>query len=167
MLQSRLRPLPRRQYTHSTTTTNPPPTGHRNENENNNDNNNNNVTESDEEPAEDLFVSFLPHLFPDETPSFHGDPGQHLLYSSPVFGDLQIMVPSYPGQSEKRNEEIAEGASSGGVEEGRKLFAHSLWSAALVVVDAVEKAVMTDGIRDADTDIWSVKGGRVLELGAG
>lgn len=66
------------------------------------------------------------------------------------------MVPSYPGHSEK-----------GSVEEGRKLFAHFLWSSAMVVAERVENA---DGDGDSDEHdggIWKVKGERVLELGAG
>ncbi|KAF9883040.1 hypothetical protein FE257_004294 [Aspergillus nanangensis] len=46
--------------------------------------------------AEDLFTAFLPHLFPEDSPQSHGDPGQFLLYSSPRYGDLTIQVPSYP-----------------------------------------------------------------------
>lgn len=72
------------------------------------------------------------------------------------------MVPSYPGQSEKRNDEIAAG-SMGGVEEGRKLFAHFLWSAAIVVAEGIENADCEGG----EMSIWRVKGERVLELGAG
>ncbi|KAJ5236315.1 hypothetical protein N7489_006406 [Penicillium chrysogenum] len=80
----------------------------------------------------------LTHLFLDDAPSFHGDPGQHLLYSSPRYGDLSIMVPSYPILSEKSSEEIAAGqakpdGSVNQVDEGRKLFAHFLWGAAMVV----------------------------------
>ena len=107
-----------------------------------------------DESAEDLFSSSLSLLFPDDAPSFHGNPGQCLVYASPRYGDLTIMVPSYPGQSEG-NENV--------VERGRKLFAHLLWSAAMVVAEGVE---------DADTGVggsmmWTVKGERVLELGAG
>jgi hypothetical protein len=73
----------------------------------------------------------LPHLFLDDAPSFHGDLGQHLLYSSPRYGDLNIMVPSYPILSEKSSEEIAAGqakpdGSVNQVDEGRKPFAHFL-----------------------------------------
>ncbi|KZN92167.1 hypothetical protein EN45_023160 [Penicillium chrysogenum] len=69
---------------------------------------------------------------------------QHLLYSSLRYGDLNIMVPSYPSSSEKRSEEIAAGqakpdGSVDQVDEGRKLFAHFLWSAAMVVAEGVRK----------------------------
>lgn len=71
------------------------------------------------------------------------------------------MVPSYPSQSEKRSEEIAAGQPGAAgkeseVEVGRKLFAHFLWSAAMVVAEGVEEG-----------GGWTVDGERVLELGAG
>jgi predicted nicotinamide N-methyase len=90
------------------------------------------------------------------------------LYTSPLYGDLEIMVPSYPGQSEKRTEEIAAGMSEKNeIEEGRKLFAHFLWSAAMVVAEGIEKdaAAAADGSKN--NGIWTVKGESVLELGAG
>ncbi|THC88617.1 hypothetical protein EYZ11_011938 [Aspergillus tanneri] len=160
MLHSRLRPLPRRQFTSSAPYA-PPPDFHQ--------------EDVDDESPEDLFTAFLPFLFPDDAPSFHGDPGQHLLYTSPRYGELQIMVPSYPQQSEKRHE--PEEASAGlpqpngqvnKVEEGRKLFAHFLWSAAMVVAEGVEKADALDAVGqlDSDTAMWKVKGHSVLELGA-
>ena len=113
-------------------------------------------TENGESP-EDLFGGSLPTLFPDDAPSFHGDPGQRLIYASPRYGPLEIMIPSYPGQ---------EPSGSGNVEEGRKLFAHLLWSAAMVVAEGVENAD-TDSEDDKDTSMWKVKGESVLELGAG
>jgi predicted nicotinamide N-methyase len=84
------------------------------------------------------------------------------------------MVPSYPSQSERRTEEIAAGLPSedgsvNAVDEGRKLFAHFLWSAAMVVAEGVEKAdtLAAQGEIDPDTAMWTVRGERVLELGAG
>ncbi|PYI07291.1 nicotinamide N-methyltransferase [Aspergillus sclerotiicarbonarius CBS 121057] len=119
-----------------------------------------------DEDSEDLFAAFLPHLFPDDAPSFHGDPGQHLLYSSPRYGDLEIMVPSYPAQSERRPDNPVNQ-----VEEGRKLFAHFLWSAGMVVADGVEKADRLESCgqlsKTDDVAMWRVRGESVLELGAG
>ncbi|TQB72443.1 hypothetical protein MPDQ_006845 [Monascus purpureus] len=168
MLHSRLRPLP------SAPSKQTPDPLFKDEDQ---DNNNNSGNDSDAESPEDVFTSFLPHLFPDDAPSFHGDPGQHLLYSSPVFGDLKIMVPSYPFQSDKRTEEIAVGLSLGAEDEGRvnqvvaerRLFAHFLWSAAMVVAEGVERSVVSaDMHADADgANIWDVRGESVLELGAG
>lgn len=161
MLHSRLRPLPRR----NPTITSAPAPDLKDEDSN-----------PEIESPEDLFGAFLPHLFPDDAPSFHGDPGQHLLYSSPRYGKLEIMVPSYPGQSEKRSEETAAGLEKkdgmNQVEIGRGLFAHFLWSAAMVVAEGVEDADSPemDGETEArreTREIWSVKGESVLELGAG
>ncbi|KAL3468444.1 hypothetical protein BJX64DRAFT_282616 [Aspergillus heterothallicus] len=115
----------------------------------------------DEESTEDLFASSLSSLFPDDAPQFHGDPGQHLLYSS-RFGDITIMVPSYPEQSESRNQKTKMGGLNE-VEEARNLFAHILWSAGMVVADGFERA--HDG--NSDAGMWKVKGETVLELGAG
>ncbi|GAD97811.1 conserved hypothetical protein [Paecilomyces variotii No. 5] len=154
MLHSRLRPLPRRQ--HRPTEAIPRPDFEEEDG-------------IDDEDPEDVFSAFLPHLFPDDAPSFHGDPGQRLLYSSPLYGDLEIMVPSYPGQSEKRSEEIAAGLSGNNeIEEGRKLFAHFLWSAAMVVAEGIEKDATAAAIDGSQNNgIWTVKGDNVLELGAG
>ncbi|KAL5003794.1 hypothetical protein BDV10DRAFT_3308 [Aspergillus recurvatus] len=161
-LHARLRPLPRRLATQ------PPsesaaPTPHFEDQPDGPD---------AEDDTEDLFSSFLPHLFPEDAPQFHGDPGQHLLYSSPRYGELQIMVPSYPSQSQtgERSKEIAEGllrsdSQVNRVEEGRKLFAHFLWSAAMVVAEGLEQADTGSG--NSDAEIWKVQGEKVLELGAG
>ncbi|KAJ5934586.1 hypothetical protein N7466_004133 [Penicillium verhagenii] len=97
-------------------------------------------SELDEDP-EDLFESFLGHLFPDDTAAWHRDPGQHILYSSPHYGDLQIVIPSYPEQSDKSTESVTgqeedkKEDSTNQVEASRKPFAHILWSAALVVAE--------------------------------
>ncbi|KAE8384703.1 hypothetical protein BDV23DRAFT_31085 [Aspergillus alliaceus] len=161
MLHSRIRALPHRHRPPSSSASAPPPDFH-------------DEDSIEDESAEDLFSAFLPHLFPDDAPSFHGDPGQHLLYCSPRYGDLEIMVPSYPHQSKNRSEEIAAGlpredGQSNPVDEGRKLFAHFLWSAAIVVAEGVEKAdhLSSLGQLDSDTAMWKVAGERVLELGAG
>lgn len=87
------------------------------------------------------------------------------------------MVPSYPGQNEKRMEEIAAGLSGpdnngelNEVDKGRKLFAHFLWSAAMVVAEGVEDAAAAAaGKKNVRMEkmMWNVKGHRVLELGAG
>ncbi|KAI9367038.1 hypothetical protein BJX61DRAFT_547880 [Aspergillus egyptiacus] len=161
MLHFRIRALPRRQTAHPPSSAPPPTFNDPSQKENEEDD------DEEEEDPEDLFTSFLPHLFPDDAPPFHGNPGQHLLYSSPRYGDLTIMVPSYPGQHEDRSKEIAAGQPdpNGGVnkvEEGRKLFAHLLWTAAMVVADGIEK---DDG--DSSSGMWKVEGERVLELGAG
>ncbi|PYI31619.1 hypothetical protein BP00DRAFT_305023, partial [Aspergillus indologenus CBS 114.80] len=130
-----------------------------------------------EDEAENIFTAFLPHLFPDDAPQFHGDPGQCLLYSSPHYGDLTIQVPSYPDQSgsassSPQNSDSDSSADSvedsnsdpDQVDAQRKLFAHILWSAGLVIAEAVEDAHA--GREHAD-ETWKAEGEKVLELGAG
>lgn len=177
MLHSRLRPLPRRGRPAQKPTEG-----------NNNDSTavapdfssiHGDENEVNEEDAEDIFSAFLPHLLPDDAPQFYGDPGQLLRYDSPLYGPLTIMVPHYPEQSENRKEEIAAGLKKDGsqqdnginkVDEGRKLFAHFLWSSAMVVAHGVEDADAIEkksGSKNSDKMMWSVKGHRVLELGAG
>jgi hypothetical protein len=111
---------------------------------------------------EDIFSSALSSLFTDDTQNSHGSPGGSLTYTSPVFGDIELQVPAHPD-----------------VEEGRKLFAHYLWNASLIVAEGIECAsvgVGVDGDRNGQTDgrrrgdwnsRWNVRGKKVLELGAG
>ena len=172
MLQSRIKPLP---STSASTS-----------------NNNDDATNDD---AEELFTAFLPHLFPDEAHSCLGDPGQTLIYSSPLYGDLRITVPGYPalntstvgsdsvepastanGTENQTADEINDGVG-GSVEDSRKLFAHYLWGGAMVIAEGIEEAdklardsglqTNTDDIGIARTKKWSASGQRVLELGAG
>ncbi|KAH8692916.1 putative nicotinamide N-methyltransferase [Talaromyces proteolyticus] len=169
MLQSRLRPLPRKDQTSQKTPTQNLQTIQA---EVSQLNEHNLQDEEEDDDVEDIFSAFLPHLLPDDAPQFHGDPGQRLRYSSPMYGDLTIMVPHYPGQSENRNDEIAAGLHTENranqVEEGRKLFAHFLWSAAMVVAAGVEDAAAAKkNSTGEDKLMWSVDGHRVLELGAG
>jgi predicted nicotinamide N-methyase len=166
MLHSRLRPAPRRNpSTTSPTTAAPAPDFHDADG----------ISDVEESP-EDVFGAFLAHLFPDDAPSFHGDPGQYLLYSSPRYGELEIMIPSYPDQTGKKSEEVAtgldkkEGANQ--AEDGRQLFAHFLWSAGMVVAEGVENASCQATENDSAAqkearEIWSVDGETVMELGAG
>ncbi|KAJ5724167.1 hypothetical protein N7488_002202 [Penicillium malachiteum] len=131
MLHSRLRPLPHRPVV-------PVADSHE--------------SFSDEEAPEDHFEAFLAHLFPDDVSSFHGVPGEHLLYSSRRYGDLDIM-----------------------------LQAHFLWGAGMIVAESVESAdVPNSALSDAATEsedsisnstwernIWSARGEHLLEFGAG
>ena len=88
------------------------------------------------------------------------------------------MVPSYPSQSDKPSEEVAAGLARedgkvNDVEQERKLFAHFLWSAAMVVAEGIENAAALESGSGSvssgnnDTALWRVNGERVLELGAG
>jgi nicotinamide N-methyltransferase len=111
---------------------------------------------------EDIFSSALSSLFTDDTQNSHGSPGGSLIYTSPSFGDITLQIPAHPD-----------------VEEGRKLFAHYLWNASLVVAEGIERASVekTFGVGENDEGNsggeewnprwWNVRGKRVLELGAG
>ncbi|KAK2767428.1 hypothetical protein FQN54_003584 [Arachnomyces sp. PD_36] len=146
--------------------------------------------DEDDEDPEDLFSCFLPHLLPDDAPSFHGDPGKILLYSSslPDMKELEIMVPGYPDEKDKKDgtgvnavkeegKDIADVMGKEGTDDGRMLFAHYVWSAALLVAEGVEGAVVAEtranenGMGCAKVERkdmrWSVRGENVMELGAG
>ncbi|PYH43910.1 putative nicotinamide N-methyltransferase [Aspergillus saccharolyticus JOP 1030-1] len=135
------------------------------------DNDNNDDASAD---AEDLFTAFLPHLFPNDAPQFHGDPGQYLLYTSPRYGNLTIQVPSYPEQSGNASSATQDPGSeapafpiesdSSQLEKRRTLFAHILWSSGLVVAEAVENA---HAAHEHVDPMWKMEGEKVLELGAG
>lgn len=114
--------------------------------------------------AEDIFSSALETLFTDDTQQSHGVPGQSVIYRSPRFGDVYLQIPVHPDQ-----------------DVGRRLFAHYLWNAGVVVAEGIERAscegVGTEG-QGADGGVlggrmrwdgrfWDVRGLDVLELGAG
>ncbi|KAI5303714.1 hypothetical protein KEM56_007259 [Ascosphaera pollenicola] len=131
--------------------------------------------------AESLLSSFLPHLFPDDTPVCLGDPGQALAYSSPQWGDMEIWVPDYGSSSSSSNDDGAkdtsDGKGDGDVEANRKLFAHYLWGGALVIADEIERRYRVkngaDSVEESalgnvrEEELWDVEGKNVLELGAG
>jgi hypothetical protein len=126
--------------------------------------------------VEDIFSSALSNLFTDDTQNSHGVPGQSVYYDSPRFGRISLRIPAHPD-----------------VEEGRKLFAHYLWNAGVIVADAIESAsasasastghnahdsasasaeVSQDDNQDQtgvewNNRYWDVRGRRTLELGAG
>ncbi|PGH17289.1 hypothetical protein AJ79_01172 [Helicocarpus griseus UAMH5409] len=125
--------------------------------------------------AEDLFTSFLPHLFPDEAPPCLGDPGKAVIYASDVWGDVTVMVPDYPkGDEQDDTLDTMRGGDEdgreGAVEEGRRLFAHYLWGGGLVIAEGIERAIQAQGNEDGGRVkdlIWNVDGETVLEVGAG
>lgn len=108
--------------------------------------------------SEDFFSSALPVIFTDHVQNSHGTPGSSVTYHSPRFGEIVLRIPAHPD-----------------VEEGRKLFAHYLWNAGVVVADAIEVASQDEAEPDTDkrrggewdTRYWDVRGKNVLELGAG
>lgn len=146
--------------------------------------------EDQDDEAEDHLSSFLHHLFPDEAPPCLGEPGQSLLYSSDLFGDLTVKLPDYSsstttttttddhpeskGTQTEAEASITEENEQGDVETGRRLFAHYLWGGALVIAEGIEAATRIEReSKDhilgevADAKRWSVKGHKVLEVGAG
>lgn len=89
-----------------------------------------------EESPGDLLGTVLAHLFPNNAPQFHGDPGQRLLYSSPRYGELEIRLPSWPGETMKNEDagvETEKKEKSNQAEEGGRLFAHHLWTAGMLL----------------------------------
>jgi hypothetical protein len=109
----------------------------------------------DPEP-EDIFQSSLHAIFPDDSQNSHGNPGDTLIYRSPHYEDIKIILPVHPEQ-----------------DAGRQLFAHYLWNAGILVADMIEQAshsgrsVIEPETPDSHQDFWDVRGQRVLELGAG
>ncbi|KAJ5338060.1 hypothetical protein N7452_004788 [Penicillium brevicompactum] len=94
--------------------------------------------ELDESP-EDLFSAFIAHFYPGS-----GNPSEETVAPQP-----------------KGDESINQ------VDAGRKLFAHFLWSAGMVVAEGVEMADEPGSEGTEARDIWAVEGESVLELGAG
>lgn len=110
---------------------------------------------ADPEP-EDIFHSSLPALFSDDTINSHGNPGDTLIYQSPLYGEITVHVPVHPDR-----------------DVSRLLFAHYLWNAGVVVADKIESAsrchqrMSEHESPECDRHFWNVRGERVLELGAG
>lgn len=80
------------------------------------------------------------------------------------------MLPVYPGEDDGGEK----GEGNVDTEDGRRLFAYFLWSAALIVAQGMEEtaameaeAEETKYVLHKDEMRWSVKGENVLELGAG
>lgn len=99
-----------------------------------------------ESSSEDIFSSAIDLIFPDETRNFHGSSGSHVIYKSRQFGDVRL--------------ELADPES----EDRRKLFAHYLWNAGLLLAEFLEAPVATS---NADASTWDIRRHQVLELGAG
>ena len=119
------------------------------------------VLPSDSGPEpEDIFSSALATIFTDDTKNSHGTPGSSIIYKSPRFGDIELRIPVHPDE-----------------EQGRKLFAHHLWNAAVIAADAIESAsqrkssgapqVDSEALTQWDQRYWDLRNKAVLELGAG
>ncbi|EGP87915.1 uncharacterized protein MYCGRDRAFT_39862 [Zymoseptoria tritici IPO323] len=96
--------------------------------------------DGEEEEAEDIFAFAAGLIFPGDTRIVHGDERSVIVYRSQRFGDIEL-----------RNADPQS-------EDERRLYAHYLWNAGLKMAELISSEV------DAR---WSVKGHRVLELGAG
>ncbi|RMZ20677.1 hypothetical protein D0859_15321 [Hortaea werneckii] len=94
----------------------------------------------DEDP-EDIFASAPGLIFTDDFQNLHGDKGYTIVYKS-RWGPIEL----------KTADPQAEGE--------RQLFSHYLWNASISLAERISY----DG--DGGDNTWSVKGERVLELGA-
>lgn len=94
---------------------------------------------------EDIFASAPGFLFTDDLKNQHGDPGDLIIYKSVVYGDIELRTADPNGEEE------------------RNLFSHYLWNAGVLMAERVS------GLRlpEEEKEIWSVRGEKVLELGAG
>ncbi|KAK0842540.1 hypothetical protein LTS02_016425 [Friedmanniomyces endolithicus] len=95
----------------------------------------------DEEPK-DIFASAPGLIFTDDTRNHHGDPGSIIVYKSKRFGDVELRTVDPEREDE------------------RQLFSHYLWNAGIKMAELISSTA-------AEEAHWSVKGERVLELGAG
>jgi predicted nicotinamide N-methyase len=87
---------------------------------------------------EDYLFSCLGVIFPDDITNHHGDRGFSVIYLSPTYGSITLSLADPQG------------------EHNRRLFSHFLWNAGVQLAEFIE-----------EDEAWSVRGERVLELGAG
>ncbi|QDS73690.1 hypothetical protein FKW77_003025 [Venturia effusa] len=127
-----------------------------------------------EPEPEDIFQYSLGLIFTDDLQIQHGDPGTTVKYRSNGYGDLEFELADPQGEEE------------------RTKFAHYLWNAGVLMSELVggrgrERDGKRDSLQESDEEAWgkrtfktgewwlaeheeekwSVKGERVLELGAG
>ena len=144
-----------------------------------------------DETEEDIFSSSLGALFTDDQVNQHGGPGSRVMYRSSRFGDIELQLPE-PVKEEERGlfahyvwnagVLLAEliGRGKGGfrgeveVELGvnGEIKAGARERNAAEKVTGVERGSVAEASReklqrDFEEYSWSVKGERVLELGAG
>ena len=93
---------------------------------------------------EDIFSSALGLIFTDELCNQHGDPGSRVIYRSKIYGDIELRLVDPHG------------------EDNRKLFAHYLWNAGVLMAEFI-----AGSMQPAKGGVWDVRGTKVLELGAG
>ncbi|KAK0113048.1 hypothetical protein ONS95_014754 [Cadophora gregata] len=100
---------------------------------------------------EDYLSSALAVIFPDDITNQHGDRDSSVLYLSPSHGAIDLTLADPLG------------------EDSRKLFSHFLWNAGVQLAEFIEEGRSIHGAdgREEGREEWSVRGERVLELGAG
>lgn len=94
-----------------------------------------------EEEPEDIFASAPGLIFQDERCQ-HGDPDSIIVYKSKSFGNIELRTADPHGEDERR------------------LFSHYLWNSGIKLAELISD-------EEAEGGKWSVKGEKVLELGAG
>ena len=116
---------------------------------------------------EDIFGSSLGGVITDDLQNQHGeDPETVILYRNAKYGELELRTADFDG------------------EEQRRKFAHYLWNAGVMIAELVTGRVKEGEQKTEDDEFtrwengnwwtseeeekqWSVKGEKVLELGAG
>ena len=93
---------------------------------------------------EDIFSSALGLIFTDDLCNQHGDPGSSVIYRSKIYGGIELHLVDPHG------------------EDNRRLFAHYLWNAGVLMAEFV-----AGSMRPERGGAWDVRGSSVLELGAG
>ncbi|KAI9747641.1 MAG: hypothetical protein M1815_004012, partial [Lichina confinis] len=77
--------------------------------------------EEEEEAIEDVFSDALSLLFPDDVRNQHGLPGSRIVYRSPCYGEIDLLLADPTEQDD------------------RLLFAHYLWDANILLTDLIER----------------------------
>ena len=95
-----------------------------------------------DEDVEDIFAAAPGLIFTDDLRNTHGDPGSIVIYKSKRFGDIELRTADPNDENE------------------RQLFSHYLWNAGIKMAELISD-------NEAESGKWSVKGEKVLELGAG
>ena len=99
--------------------------------------------------VEDVFSSGAEILYSNQYRNLHGDPGSEIVYDSPLFGKIRLRLAD---TVEKQD---------------HFLFAHYLWNASLQLAELISLAAPLESEIADDGRNWSVKGEKVLEVGAG
>lgn len=136
--------------------------------------------DGDDDDPESMFSESLPLLFPDETFTFTGAPGETLEYVSPLFKSVTVHVPDQDaaatGNSQFTADEVTHETLRAPEDpvDSRALFAHLLWGGALVICDEIEKTALELRSQavpcqrlNLERQLWRVENEDVLELGAG